>query len=306
MKWLAVKIIFEHKEPELATDLISELFYNLEAKGVVIEDPSFKPDQSWGKNAVNFPEHHAVIAYFPQRHLSLKHRQILKTELEYLKDMHQIQSKMVISQLEEEDWSESWKAHFHPEKVGEYLVVKPSWHAYETQLDEIVVEIDPGMAFGTGTHPTTRLCLNMIEAYLKPGNSVLDVGTGSGILMIAAAKLGAEKVCGIDNDKYAIDIATKNLIRNMINPAQCTLLCGNLVEPITKRFDLVVTNLWAEAVIKLLRDINKVLKANGYFLCSGIIQQNQNSVVDQMKALDFEIINIYSKEEWIAIAGKLR
>ncbi|UCH22123.1 MAG: 50S ribosomal protein L11 methyltransferase [Deltaproteobacteria bacterium] len=306
MKWLEVKIIFDHKKPELATDLISQLLYELDAKGLVIEDPSLQPEEGWGNNGRTRQEHHAVKGYFPSRHLSQLQWRKLESGLAHLMERNHINSRIVVSQLDEADWAESWKAYFRPEKVGERLVVKPSWHAYEAQPDEIILEIDPGMAFGTGTHPTTRLCLKLIEAYVKPGDSVLDVGTGSGILMIAAAKLGAEKVCGIDKDKLAVDIAKKNLKRNIIHPEKVLLICGNLIEPISERFEMVAANLLAEAVINLLHGVKRVLKSNGYFLCSGIIKQNQSLVIDRLKALDFEIINIYSMEEWIAIAGKLR
>jgi ribosomal protein L11 methyltransferase len=306
MKWLEVKIIFEHKEPEQATDLISLLLYDLESKGVIIEDPLLQPHEGWGDRAGCGPQHYAVKGFFPESRLSQKHRHKLNTGLAYLEYEHGILSRMVIDQLDEADWSDAWKAYFHTEKVSQHLVIKPSWQDYEPLAGEIVLEIDPGMAFGTGTHPTTRLCLNLIETCLKPHDSVLDVGTGSGILMVAAAKLGARKVCGIDKDCLAVDIAKANLKQNRIDPQKFALICGHLIEAIGGSFDLVVANILTEAVNVLLDDINKVLSKNGCFLCSGILQKNQNSVADKLKALDFEIIDIYSKEEWVAIAAKRR
>jgi ribosomal protein L11 methyltransferase len=306
MSWLEIKVIFEDKEPELAADFVSQLFYALEAQGVVIEDPSLQPIEGWGNNAVSRPQRHAVKAYFPENALSRKQWQKLRAGLARLAQESNIHSRIVTSQLAEEDWAESWKAHFHAEKVGKQLVVKPSWQDYKAQLDEIVLEIDPGMAFGTGTHPTTRLCLNLIEAHLLPGDSLLDIGTGTGVLMIAAAKLGARKVCGIDKDRAAIAIAERNLKRNGIKPAQFTLICGNLIEAIIQRFDIVVVNILTDAIIILLNDIRRVLKKNGVFLGSGIIKNNQNSVIARLKRLDFEIMKIYSKKEWVAIAAKLR
>ena len=231
---------------------------------------------------------------------------MLERGLTHLEQENSIRSQMVISYLYEEDWAESWKDLFHPEKVSRRLVVKPSWYDYQARPGELVLEIDPGLAFGTGTHPTTRLCLKLIETYLKPHDSVLDVGTGSGILMIAAAKLRARKVCGIDKDWLAVDIAKANLKRNRINSEKFALICGHLIEAINGSFDLVVANILTEEIIVLLDDIHKVLKKNGFFLCAGILKENQNSVTDKLKTLDFKIINIYSKEEWVAIAGKLR
>jgi ribosomal protein L11 methyltransferase len=306
MNWLEIKVIFEAKEPQLAADLISELFYALDVKGVVIEDPSLQPDEAWGETAEGNSEHHAVKGYFPENYLSQKQWQMLERGLAHLEKESSIRSQMVISYLYEEDWAESWKGYFHPEKVGQRLVVKPSWYDYQAQPGEIVLEIDPGMAFGTGTHPTTRLCLNLIEALMLPGDSLLDVGTGSGVLMIAAAKLGARKVCGIDKDAVALAVAQRNLKQNAIDQATVTLICGNLIEAVVQQFDLVVANIVTDAIIILLNDINRVLKKNRVFLCSGIHKTSQNCVIDKLKELDFEIMNIYSKDEWVAIAAKLR
>jgi ribosomal protein L11 methyltransferase len=265
-----------------------------------------QPHEGWDERARGTPEHYAVKGFFPGDRLPPKHRHKLETGLVNLENEHNIRSWMIIDRLYEADWSDAWKAHFHTEKISQHLVIKPSWQDYEARADEIVLEIDPGMAFGTGIHPTTRLCLNVIETCLKPHDSVLDVGTGSGILMIAAAKLGARKVCGIDKDWLAVDIAKANLERNRIDQVKFTLICGHLIEAISGSFDLVVANILTEAVTVLLDDINKVLSKNGCFLCSGILEKNQNSVTDKLKALDFEIINIYSREEWVAIEGKRR
>jgi ribosomal protein L11 methyltransferase len=304
MKWLEVKVFFEHDKPELAVDLISQHLYALNISGVVVEDPSLQPVEGWGRNSVSPPQRHAVIAYFPEYFLSPKRWQKLQRELAHLAQVNGIRTRTVISRLDEKNWAEYWKSHFHAEKVGKRLVVKPSWQEYTARLEEIVLVIDPGMAFGTGIHPTTRLCLNLIEAHMLPGDSLLDIGTGTGVLMIAAAKLGARKVCGIDIDQAAVAIAERNLKLNAVNPVQFTLICGNLIEAIHRRFDMVVVNILTEAIIVLLNDINRVLNKKGVFLGSGIIKKNQNSVIDKLKGLDFEIMNIYSEEEWVAIAAK--
>jgi ribosomal protein L11 methyltransferase len=306
MKWLEIKVVFEAKETELAADLISQLFYALEVQGVVIEDPSLQPVEGWGENSVSRPGRLAVTGYFAENFLSQKRWQKLQTGLAHLAQVSDIRSQIIISRLDEEDWAESWKAHFQAEKVSKRLVVKPSWQDYKAQPSEIVLEIDPGLAFGTGTHPTTRLCLNLIEALMLPGDSLLDVGTGSGVLMIAAAKLGARKVCGIDKDAVALAVAQRNLKQNAIDQATVTLICGNLIEAVVQQFDLVVANIVTDAIIILLNDINRVLKKNRVFLCSGIHKTSQNCVIDKLKELDFEIMNIYSKDEWVAIAAKLR
>ncbi len=306
LKWLEIKVIFEHNDSETAADLISQVFYAIGVKGVVIEDPFLEPPGGWGDSDTTRPEYHAVIGYLPCQTRLHKQCQMLQTKLALLQKKIGLQFWVGFSQMDEKDWSDSWKAHFKPEKIGQRLVVKPAWHPYEAASNDIVLEIDPGMAFGTGTHPTTRLCLNLIETFMKKGDSILDVGTGSGILMIAAAKLGGKKVFGIDNDPIALEVAEKNLKLNNIRPTQFRLISGNLVDPVDDRFDLVVANILIEAIMVLLDKIKKVLKGDGIFICSGISERHQNLVIDKMKFLDFEIIHIYSKQKWIAIAGKLK
>ena len=186
------------------------------------------------------------------------------------------------------------------------MVVKPTWREYEAGSDDIVIELDPGMAFGTGTHPTTALCLGMIEKYLKKGVAFLDVGTGSGILMIAAAKLGAGRLFGIDKDEVAIDIAAKNLEINHIDPRKFRLTTGNLGRQLTDSFDFVAANIFTPVILELLTDIPRLLTPGGVFLCSGIIRENQKSVLLAMAGLDFEILETATREEWVAIAGRLR
>jgi ribosomal protein L11 methyltransferase len=306
MKWIEAKVKFKYDNPEMAADLISQIFYGIGVKGVVVEDPFLEPIEGWNDSTAARPASYAVVGYISDQTRSQKQCQMLETKLIQLQKKCGIPLRVVFTQVDEEDWAESWKAYFRPEKISQRLVVKPPWYSYKATMDEIILEIDPGMAFGTGTHPTTRLCLNMIETYLDKDDTFLDVGTGSGILMIAAVKLGAKTICGIDNDESALAIAEKNLMLNGIRPFQYKLVCGNLVDPVVDRFDLVVANILTETIMVLLDKIKKVLIDTGRFICSGIIEGHQNTVIDKMKLLDFEIINIYSIQNWVAIAGKLR
>ena len=306
MKWLEAKVKFKYDHPEMAVDLISQIFYGIGVSGVIIEDPFLEPIEGWNESPAIRPTNYAVVGYISDQAQSQQQCQMLETKLTQLQKKYGIPLWIVFTPVDEEDWAESWKVHFRPEKISQRLVVKPPWYSYKPTINEVILEIDPGMAFGTGTHPTTKLCLNMIETYLEKDDTFLDVGTGSGILMIAADKLGAKKICGIDNDESALAIAVKNLQLNDIRPFQYKLVCGNLVDPVIERFDLVVANLLTEAIMVLLDQIKKVLTDNGRFICSGIIEGHQNAVIDKMKLLDFEIINRYSMQNWVAIAGKLR
>jgi len=162
------------------------------------------------------------------------------------------------------------------------------------------------MAFGTGTHPTTALCLSMTEKYLSKGDSFLDVGTGSGILMSAAAKLGAASLCGIDKDVLALEIAAENLLLNKVDPARFDLIAGNLVDKISASYNFITANIFSHVIIELLKDIKRVLNDGGTFVCSGIIEENKSAVISAMEATGFAILETAVQEEWAAIVGRLQ
>jgi len=301
MKWIEAKVIFDFKDKPLAVDLISNLFYDLDLKGVVIETPEIESFQDWGSDPV-IPEEYAVIGYLPWDDQLEKRQKFVEQHLSQLEKTKGIKYKIVYSDINEEDWTQTWKTYFRPEKITENIVVKPTWHEYIREYDEIVLEIDPGMAFGTGTHPTTCMCIRMIEKYLKRNSTFLDIGTGSGILMIAAAKLGAIKVWGTDNDPVAVDIACKNLIQNRISESSFNILDADLVDQITEQFDLVSANLTTKTILILLENVKRVLAQDGIFVCSGILETDKDRVLKKMKDLDFDLIEIIVKEEWISMA----
>jgi ribosomal protein L11 methyltransferase len=303
MKWIEVKVIFNCTAKDLATDLISNIFYELGLKGVVVEDSDLKPIEEWENADKLNPADMAVIGYIPENKHSRKHLGIITEKLTGLEKECGIFSKNICRTIDEQDWSESWKKFFHPLKITKRIVIKPSWEDYDANLDDIVVEIDPGMAFGTGTHQTTVLCISMIEKYMKKGDKFLDIGTGSGILMIAAAKLGAQSVYGIDNDEVATDIAKKNLLLNGIENKNFKIRPGNLIDRVNERFDFVVANILTETIMVLLDSVKNVLKKKSVFICSGIIEKNKDQVVEKMIASGFKIEDILKQEEWVSIAG---
>jgi len=303
MKWIEVKVIFDCTAKELATDLISNIFYDLGLKGVVVEDPDIKPVEKWENTDEIRQDDIAVTGYIPENKQSRKNLKIIKEKLIGLEKECGIFSKSICRKIDEQDWAESWKEFFHPLKITKKIVIKPSWQDYDANFDDVVIEIDPGMAFGTGTHPTTVLCISMIEKYIKKGDKFLDIGTGSGILMLAAAKLGAQKVCGIDTDEVAIDIAEKNLLLNGIENKNFKVMTGNLTDKVDEKFDFVAANILTETIMVLLDTVKSVLKKKSVFICSGIIEKNKDKVVEKMVASGFEIADILKKEEWVSIAG---
>ena len=186
----------------------------------------------------------------------------------------------------------------------ERVTLKPGRLKYFQEKREISFEIDPGIAFGTGTHPTTSLCMDMIERYLNRGDRVLDVGTGSGILMIAAVKMGAGMVHGIDKSSAAVDIARKNLILNQIEEKRYRVRTGTLLNGIEEQFDLIVANILMEIIVLLLDDVRKNLKKTGIFICSGMLEGNTHRVLNKMEAQGFEILETRTKEKWVSMAGR--
>ena len=301
MNWIEVKVVFDFKDRQLAVDLISDLFYDIDLKGVVVEGPEIEGFEDWGSDAVAY-ENDAVIGYLPCDDTLRKNCKTIEEGLVRLKNQIGITCRIFYAEVDEADWTESWKAYFRPEKITDQIVVKPTWRDYSPKDKEIIIEIDPGMAFGTGTHPTTRMCIVMIEKYLKKTDAFLDVGTGSGILMIAAAKLGAGKIWGIDNDADAVDISRQNLIHNRIPESVFEVITGDMVDKISERFDLVAANLTTKTILILLENIQKVLVQDGIAVFSGIIEADKTKILEKMGHVGLNVIETLAHGDWISMA----
>lgn len=305
MKWIEAKVLVTEGNTSVAEELISDIFLNFQLEGVVVEDPDADPEEGWGDDRVEPPEFFSVTGYIPADSKSPSLCAKLESELEKISAQNRIISKIIYSTISEEDWSQTWKEYFWPEKLSRNIVVKPTWREYEALDGEIVLEIDPGMAFGTGTHPTTSLCIGMIEDKMKPGSTVLDVGTGSGILLIAASKLGAGQMTGVDIDPVAVDVAGENLELNSIDKSQYDLVTGDLLDVVKDRYEVVVANILAEIVVILLDDIKSVLADDGLIILSGIIKEKEKMVADKLENKGYTTVEIREKEGWVAIAAKM-
>jgi len=302
MKWIAAKVTFDSPDRALVTDLVADIFYALELKGVVVDDPDMDPGQDWGEDAILPPDTPGVTGYFADTPSATDKCKTLEAELLRLESVADIETRVEYARIDEQDWAEAWKEYFWPEKITDTIVVKPSWREYPAGPEEIILEIDPGMAFGTGTHPTTALCIRMVQTHLKPGDAFLDVGTGSGILMIAAAKLGAGMICGVDNDEVAVTVAEKNLLANHID--SFSLSTGNLVDNVRQTFEIVAVNILAEVILDLLPDLKAVLKENGLLVCSGIITAKKELVLSGLKENGLTVVEVIEKEGWVAIVAR--
>jgi ribosomal protein L11 methyltransferase len=271
---------------------------------VVIDDPELETTEEWAGDAEQRPVHHAVTAYYAHTKVLAAHLEQLQEGLEALIQRMELTYRIETREVAEEDWAEAWKTYFKPVKISAHIVVRPTWCDYHPQADEIVIDLDPGMAFGTGTHATTCLCMQQIERYLRPGQAFLDIGTGSGILLVGAAKLGARLVHGIDNDPVAVEVAWRNLTLNQIDRDCCLVTLGDLADGVDRRFDLVAANILSAVIIKLLDSMPAILKPDGVFIASGIVAANQAAVIERMAACGLHPVDVLTEQEWVAISAR--
>ncbi|WP_276356003.1 50S ribosomal protein L11 methyltransferase [Cohnella caldifontis] len=220
-----------------------------------------------------------------------------------------------MAEVQDEDWADAWKKYFKPLRVSERLTIKPTWEEYTPREGEVIIELDPGMAFGTGTHPTTALCLRTLEGAIRGGETAIDVGTGSGILAIGAVKLGASRVLALDLDPIAVTSATENIKLNGLSDAievrRSDLLgvlndeAGAPATAVKPPVDLVVANILAEIILLFIADVMEVLKPGGIYIASGIYKNKEEDVEAGLLAAGFEIIDRVRQEDWVAfVAGK--
>ena len=309
--WIEVRVITKSE----ALEPVSGIFYSLDCKGVAIEDPEDilgreQGPLTWDFADINVLEHKGkfavVKAYFAEEDNIEEILGYVNEKLVELKEMgiDLGEAKVEHEKMYEEDWANTWKQYYKPSKVGEKIVVKPIWEEYEQKEGELVVNLDPGMAFGTGTHETTRMCIQALEKYVKEESTVFDVGCGSGILAIAAAKLGAKLAVGVDLDPVAVESSIENVGYNNLNNIE--ILHGNLVEVIDGKSDIVVANILAEIICILTDDVKRVMKDGGVFITSGIIHDRVDMVCEKLEATGFEVIEKNRDGEWNCIVAKLK
>ena len=210
---------------------------------------------------------------------------------------------LTLRYAEDEDWANAWKQYFKPIKLGKRLVVKPSWEDYTAQGDELIIELDPGMAFGTGAHPTTQLCLRAMELLVKPGMTVADIGTGSGILALAAARLGAANVFATDIDPLPRMIARENIAHNNLQSV-IHLLEMDDFDLVAHDCDVVIANIIANTIIELAPEIAARIKPDGIFIASGIVEEHHDTVTAALAAVGLNLLQTLRDDIWVCLVAR--
>lgn len=209
----------------------------------------------------------------------------------------------LVEEKDDEDWANNWKKYYKPLEIGEKLAIVPEWETYDNNK-RIVIKINPGMAFGTGTHESTYMCLELLERYVKKDDEIFDIGCGSGILAIAALKLGAKRALAVDIDEKCIDASHENAGLNKLED-KMEIKKGNLLDVVKGRADLIVSNIIAEIIVDEIKNLKNHMDKGGIFITSGIIKERRQMVIDALKENGFKIIDELEKNNWVAIVGRL-
>ena len=289
MEWLEVSVTgVENEAAEVVAEVLSRYAY----RGVVIEAG---PD-GWNAGPV------AVRAYLPADDRTWSKKRGIEEALWHLSQVRPIPAPTFRS-VAEKDWVEAWKERLDVLRIGQHVVIRPSWHDYVLETGDVVIQLDPGMAFGTGLHPTTQMCLVALEELGCVGAKVLDLGTGSGILAIAAAKLGAERVLAVDNDSVAVKTARTNVINNGVQET-VRVACGSL-QAAPGSYDVVVVNILARVIVDMMQErLAMRVCPEGWLIAAGIIVDQAPEVVASLEQRGLMLAERRQIEDWVCLVAK--
>ncbi len=310
MKWNEIKV----ETASEAVEAVANILMEAGASGVAIEDAldaQFFKEDALGEVVerdafTELTEGAYVRAYFPETTFLSELLPTLKEKTAKLPEFGLSigKNEWTVQEVAEENWATAWKKYYHPVRVTRFLTIVPRWEDYTpTSIDEKIISLDPGMAFGTGTHATTRLSLQALETVLRGGETLLDVGTGSGVLSIAATLLGAKKVTAYDLDEVAVAAAKENIALNP-DAQDVEVVANDLLKGVDQKADVIVANILATIIVRLIPDAWRLLKSDGYFIVSGIIEDKKDFVLENMYEQGFVIEQILQEKDWYAFILK--
>lgn len=315
MNWTQVKVYTKTD----AIEIVSGFLISNGLKGIMIEDANdfcdFLEDTSvnWDyidEDLLKMKEcKTAIIFYIPDNIQGMEILKSIKNNINSLrqqaKDIDFGSLEFELDNIKEEDWETAWKKYYHPVRIGKHIVVCPCWEEYNAQKDDVIVKLDPGMAFGTGTHETTRLCMQFLEQYIKSDTTMLDVGTGSGILAITALLLGTKSALGVDIDELSVKIAKENADLNGVLD-KIELECGDLTQKVSGKFDVICANIVADVIIRLCDTVTKFMHNDTVLIISGIIEDRCEDVFNALDKANLKIIDKNQENDWVSVVVKLK
>ena len=304
MKWIKVKVDYFSDNLEETKIKLVNMFDEIEIKQIEVIDYFSENELDYNVNFSSKNDVWSIIGYVVDNRFANTKLNIIFNNLKEFQNVDtEFMYEIYTAKCNDEDWQDEWKKYFHTVNITDNIVIKPSWDKYDPSNNEIVIEIDPGLAFGTGTHETTSLCVEFLEKYAENKKKLLDIGCGSGILMLIGKKLGVEKVVGIDIDEKVQDVVLENFSKNNINN-DFEVIIGNLVNDVNEKYDLVVSNILVDVLEKLLKDIEKILEKGATVIFSGILNEKEESFAKKAGNYNLRQIDKKEKNNWVSLVFK--
>jgi ribosomal protein L11 methyltransferase len=298
--WLELAVEADNEAVEAVTEVFSRFGYG---EGVAIDQP-FDQEKDGDNLQIATDRPFVVRTYVPDDEGAREKVAGLEQALWHLGQMRYV-GPLTVTERQEEDWANAWKEHYHVHRVGRRTVIRPPWREYDARPDDVVLNLDPGMAFGTGLHPSTQLCLIALEERMRPGMRVLDVGVGSGVLTIAAAKLGAVSIDAVDVEAVAVRVTQENIARNdLATPITVEVGSVELTERFAAQYDLVVANIIARIIVELAPALVAACKPGGRLITSGIIAERVGEVEAALAAAGLVEIERHEMGDWCCVEGR--